>query len=619
MTARARISDFARGGGRVATFVAAAAFYWGTAEAVINYFWPAHLTWWGENVLASAFPRVVFYGFVVGAGAVLYLLARAVRHLVRRGRPGARAGRGPAAAVGAAALLSNVGWLLAGLYPLSHVRLGPFSADLEDPRSFFGYWALLAVVGAGGAYAAARFVLKRRAWRPVGRLIQTLGTVGFVALVAYHYGAAALRPVPARPNVVLIIFDAWRRDAFRESLMPNVSAFAAEKATVYPRTWACASWTYPSMAATFHGRYPDALPLWKPAPRWTAPTLAEEFRDAGYDTAAFVANSVLERYTPLSQGFDHYVFWDRHPLGRWVRFYETNWYCSALRQTVVGHVPGAPGHSLRLTELVGQYLARPRRRPFFLFVHYLDPHTPYEPPPGYYLPQDEVFRSQLRSRTRTRRFAHHRLYEAECAYLDDLFANLRRSLERHPNTIVALTADHGEEFWEHEDPGHGKSVYEPATRVPLILSIPGKEPGVDDTPTSLLDLAPTLLDAAGGEIPPTMTGKSVLRPRRAEETELIFMGSRINFGRGRRPPRRNAVVCWPWKLHLRHDRREAEGEYYNLRDDPGEEHPLPEDELAGELRAKLEAWKRATKAEGPDAPALTDVIDATDLKALGYI
>jgi len=600
-----------------AAFVAAVAFFWGGAEAVLNYFWWPAGTWWGERVLASAFQRSVFYAAVVAAVVVLGLAAAGVIRLIRGRRPGTATTSWPGRAAVAAAFTSNVGWLIAGLDRKGVLEVGRWRLDLREAGPFFEYWIFFIVLAVAFAVLLAPLARRRR-WRFATRWARAVGSAGFVILIASYYLTPALRPKPNGPNIVLIYLDAWRADAFREELMPNLYAYAKENATVYRRVWSCAPWTYPSMATAFTGRYPDEVKLW-PKPRAELPpTVAELLAGAGYDTTAFVGNAVLERYTPLTAGFDDYVFWDWLPGLRAIRFYHTNWYCPAIRKARQLPRPYSPATSRVITDLAADYLSKRRRRPFFLWVHYMDPHAPYKPPPGYYLPKDRKYMKKYRPQVKKRRFAYHRLYEGECSFVDDLLPRILTSPAVAERTVVIVTADHGEEFWEHKTWGHGKSVYETVTRVPLIVSVPGEAAAVTDAPTSQIDLAPTVLRFAGVEPPAAMRGKPLAVAGGKDERELLFIGSDYTDRPSYTPARRDAVVFWPWKLILRHNDLSGAGEYYDLQADPGEQTPLEEDERAAGLRKKLRAWKRAVTSAGGGVSA-TDLLDPADLRALGYI
>jgi len=137
-----------------------------------------------------------------------------------------------------------------------------------------------------------------------------------------------------------------------------------------------------------------------------------------------------------------------------------------------------------------RWLARPHPRPFLLWVHFYDPHSPFEPPDGH------RFGDGLEDR-----------YDAEVAYADVHVGKLVAQLP--PNTVVVITADHGEDLGEHGVYYHGRSLYDADVRVPLIVHAPAIAPRVVDTPVSLADIAPTVLELAGLPRPAGMNGRSL--------------------------------------------------------------------------------------------------------------
>ncbi len=601
------------------TFAAATAFFWGATEAIINRFWPPFYTWQPDRLLESAYGRSVFYGSLVLTVIIIAgVVAAAKKHQTARNNAGGKTPPRRGAVAAAAVLASSLGWFVAGRFVPRQLDLGFATWAFDDVGPFLGYWAVFALLGVVGALALRRYVVGRSWWAAAGRVLRVAGAVGFVALVAARWAEATLRPVAHGPNVVLVVLDAWRADAFRDSLTPHLHEYAESNAIIYRRAWSAASWTTPSMGSVFTGQYVDTH-VARSGPRAdvVSPTLAQLFRDAGYETTAFVANRLVDRHSPLTDGFDNFVYWQWPPLLRATCFYYTNWYGPAAR-TLMERKLG-PETSRELTVLLGRYLARPHRRPYFLWVHYMDPHTPYSPPPGYYLPRDEKFIKQYRPKMKGRRFAHHRLYEGECTFVDDLLAPMvLPTLAGDENTIVIFTGDHGEEFWEHDTWAHGKSVYEPAVRVPLFIAAPGESPAKVDTPVSQVDLAPTILALAGLEAPATFQGRPLPLSDGGEEPRPIFVGSEFTRPR-KRGPREDAVIVWPYKLIVKHGDMSRPGKYFNLRRDPGELKPLPEDKIAARLRVRIQSWKREVDRQGKAKVSTLDAAGAADLRALGYI
>ncbi|UCH78129.1 MAG: sulfatase-like hydrolase/transferase [Candidatus Coatesbacteria bacterium] len=602
-----------------AAFVAAAAFFWGGSEALLNRLSPPRYTWQPDRLLESAYGREIFYAVVLlvitGAAGAVPALARRRRQRGSRGEEG----RWRGAAATAAVTASGAGWFVLSRIRRGTVDLGFIQADLFKPLAFFFFWAVFAVLGGGLAFLLGRHLTRQRWWRRAARYALAAGAVGFVAVAAARHAERAWRPVPPGPDVVLVILDAWRYDAFRESLTPNLWAYAAESGHVYTRAWAPAPWTVPSMGSIFTGQFFDTHRA-RSGPRADAvsPTIAQAFRAAGYETAAVVGNRLLDRHHPLTDGFDDYVNWCWPPLLQRICFFHTNWYGPAVRGLI--QRPLGADVSPRLTAMFGRHLARERRRPLFLWVHYMDPHGPYLPPAGYALPRDEALKGQPLTHHKKRIYAHHRLYEAECRFVDDLLGPLvLPTLAASRDAVVIITSDHGEEFLEHGTLEHGKSVYETATRVPLIISIPGEGAAVSDAPVSLVDLGPTLLDLAGIPLLPAMQGQPLTLGREERPPRPIFVGSNFTYPESDPHPRKAALVAWPLKLILEHEDMTKPGEYYNLALDPGETRPLPEDETASLLRSRLQEWKRTTRRRKMPDLSPMDTAAPADLRALGYV
>lgn len=600
-----------------ATYVAAVGFWWGATEAFINFRWPPKGVWRTDLWLPSTYNRVVFYA---AAAAVITLLAVGIKALAQRRWP-----RGPgrwSGAVAVAAVVAvNAGWLTLGLFNSYVVEVGALKLDVQERAPFFEFWGFFAAAWAGIAVALA-FAPGRRPWaRITARCLRIAGAALFLATVVTHHATQILRPKADGPDIILIVLDAWRADALRPELMPDLYAFSRENALFFERAWTNGTWTLPAMTTTFTGQYHDTHKLRRhPESDKRNPTLAQILYRAGYETAAFSANRILDRNSEINDGFEIFYFPGWNPALRAVHFYETHWYGPAVRDLVHGK-PTYRDSELLTREMVA-YAERPHSRPYFLWVHYMDPHGPYKPPPGYYDADDEKYIENYNPYDPELRGAYKRLYDGECAFMDDLLGKVIPELAARRRTVVAVTADHGEEFWEHGGYtyGHGKSVYDTLTRIPLIISLPDAGAEVVRTPVSLVDLAPTFLALAGQEPSPTMQGRPFLNAAGdvvRDESRPVFIGSySFKFG-PKGPKRRDAVVVWPYKLILFHQKPARPGKRYDLAADPAEKNPLPPDRNEKKLRDALRAWRLANKHARGD-PGLGDEA-APDLRALGYI
>lgn len=339
--------------------------------------------------------------------------------------------------------------------------------------------------------------------RPIRAVLLLLASVGGLA-------CARQAAPPARPNVLLIVVDTLRADrlgayGYPVATSPHIDAHLARAGAQMMQAYAPAPWTVPSMAGLLTGLAPgrlmrsaaDGLP---PA----LPTLAERLRAAGYWTVLAGANPTLEPRLGFTRGFEHVSL----PPAE---------LASLLR------------HADDLDRRAQAFLERPRE-PFFMLLHYLDPHDPYDNPDivqgrSRFWPQYSgrlrgdwihgLYEGKLQlDATHDDRRQIAALYDAEVAYVDRF---VERALERLPEavrtrTLVVFTSDHGEELHERGGFKHGQTLYEEQWRVPLLVRWDGHiRPGTRlERPVSLLDIAPTVLAAAGLPAMPEVDGQSLL-------------------------------------------------------------------------------------------------------------
>jgi arylsulfatase A-like enzyme len=179
-----------------------------------------------------------------------------------------------------------------------------------------------------------------------------------------------------------------------------------------------------------------------------------------------------------------------------------------------------------VTDAALRWLGERKDQRFFLFVHYYDVHYDYIPPPPYNTMFDPDYRGSVTAvnfieddainRRMPARDLEHilALYDGEIRWVDDHIARLLHALEESgaaPRTAVIVTSDHGDEFFEHGDKGHKRTLYREIIQVPLVMRVPGMAAGqVIETPVSLVDLAPTILDLLAVPAPPGLSGQSLV-------------------------------------------------------------------------------------------------------------
>jgi arylsulfatase A-like enzyme len=337
-----------------------------------------------------------------------------------------------------------------------------------------------------------------------------------------------------RPNVVLVSIDALRADhlgayGYARKTSPVIDALAASGTRFVWAYTSCPS-TRCAIPSLLTGRYASTL-RWR-AERDDVPSLASVFKDAGYDTAAITC---CQRFALANKEMTGFTFVDaRADLVRMARAGQSN------ADVVVDNA-------------LDWLKTRDSTRPYLLWLHLYEPHFPYSAPSD-----ATTFGNSDLDR-----------YDAEIAYADAQLGRLLATLDP-ATTVIAVTADHGDEFNEHGIRFHARSLYNQVVRIPLIIRAPGGHTSAPVTPVSLVDVMPTLLELAGVDGPAGMNGISLapaLRgdppapPTRPVLVELI-PGSGIKRDMA-------AVISPPWKIIW--DREANAWSLYNL-DDPDDAH-----------------------------------------------
>lgn len=427
-------------------------------------------------------------------------------------------------------------------------------------------------------------------------------------------GTASERTNEASPNVLLITLDTTRVDyvgAYGSSAgTPSIDALA-DSGVRFTRNIATSQTTHPSHASILTGLYPARHAVYDnetPLPE-AALTLPEILREHGYRTLGAVSVRHLNHgHARLGQGFD--VFLDSLPIE-----------LSA---------------SARNDSLLVQLEALAKMGPFFAWVHYYDPHGDYHPPTAFvdFQPRTEDFEpirgnSRMDIRWGDDGFVDPdeaiRLYKGEISYVDHEIGRLLQAIDRlgvRENTLVVLTADHGESLMEHGILFTHAGLFDEVARVPLILSWPGRLPSGTriDATTSSVDIVPTILELLEVDAPASIDGVSLLPTLSDSGREIHdFVVSEAVQGVIRAIYMDGYKYIKPyaddWSMpHPRlHRWGPADSESQNL----FEEEP----EIANRLDARLEAWlagarRVALHSERP-ATLSPDIREA--LAALGYI
>ena len=436
----------------------------------------------------------------------------------------------------------------------------------------------------------------------------------------------------ARPNLLLISVDTLRADhtsayGYHRNTTPLLSRLAAE-GMAFEVAYAPAAATGPSHATLFTGRFPLSHGLVKNGLDLTrdVPTLAEVLERAGYQTSAIVSSFVLSKRFGFDRGFATYQ--DDFDIAG----------ASTSLEEWEGHGVAA-GFDRRANATTKRalrwlWLERELDRPFFLFLHYFDPHSPYDPPEEFgrrfrALAPDEVLGAPGRLQDLYVREEIAR-YDAEIAFTDREIGRFLAELERQglmDDTLVILTSDHGEGLLDHGVWTHSLDVHEESVRIPLVMRLPGRVPAGlrPREPVELADMMPTILgllglDAGdrafdGRDLSPFLLGEAKL----ASQHPVVV--HRRHFDPGIADGKRVEGEQWGIRVGdlklIRHSAGDRH-ELYDLARDPGERQNLytSSPEEGARLAKILDDWRSRHGGESRPRRIPLDVRQA--LEALGY-
>jgi arylsulfatase A-like enzyme len=410
------------------------------------------------------------------------------------------------------------------------------------------------------------------------------------------------QPGAPRRNVILISIDAVRADhmsayGYERPTTPVLDELAA-RSTRFAWAITASPTTRRAIPALLTGRYASTLAfregngVWPPVLQKKHHTLlGESFRRAGYETRAVLCCTTLfDKAAGVVEGID-----------------SVDAGAEKLYQSRPAKYNG-DDIAARVTRLLRDR-AGAAGKPLFLWVHFIDPHNPYKDLPGApSFGEREIDR-----------------YDSEIAYVDARIGEILATLGEaglSENTLIAVVADHGDEFFEHGNQFHGRSLYNELVRVPLIVHAPGAPPRVVPEPVSVVDVGATLLDLVGLERPAGQNGRSLAAavrgdgpaPARAVLAELI----------ADRNISRNLIAAFHGEWKLIWDLDANTYELYSLSDDPGDTRDLAgaRPEVAAELRRSLQEAvdveltllptdKHAGKPRPSSRPAATPAQDRT--------
>jgi arylsulfatase A-like enzyme len=459
------------------------------------------------------------------------------------------------------------------------------------------------------------------------RLLAAALVTGLIILSPEVHAAPASAPAApsagARPNVIVILMDALRADALGSygnprKPSPNLDRWAAGGSR-WQTTVSQNAWTVPCVASLMTGvdpqahrvlRYQGSQRVEMDTLSLSHDTMAEQFKATGYTTGALLKSVVIDSSRGFSQGFDTYRIVEPKKDQAWGES------AKHLTDAALGFLDQEAG----------------KGKPFFLYLHYMDTHSPYKAPEPWYskykgnytgafdgahAPIEQAIKAG--NIPTPADWAHLRgLYDGELAYFDSQIQRLFDSLAQRgidKNTIVVLTADHGEAFWEHGVVFHG-NLYQENIHIPMIVRGPGVKPGVLGNYTQAIDLAPTLADLAGVPKGKAWMGTSQAAPMRTggNAAPQVVYTEYID---------QRMVIDGATNLKLIIN--DGPVKLYDLARDPGERTNLatsrPGDvkRLRALLDARYERGRKLGQAAPAEAPRTLSNEEVEMLKELGYV
>ena len=541
-------------------------------------------------------------------------------------------------------------WLGAGLPLAFAISFFRVRRDLFHEQPIPLPWLAGLALGGLGLALALLFLGRHVFASRLGAAVRPLPALALLALVSGGGALAAARvapappppaappPVPpalaAKPNLILIIVDTLRADHLScygsPNPTPHLCALAEDGGTRY-LAFSHASWTKPSIATILTSLLPSSHGAISKTARLSpnAHLVSEALQASGYATGGIVSNINLAPSFGFDHGWDEYQYLAPDYLAG-AQESSSKLLLYQLVRKVFFKL--RPGHrvtdyyqdSTTVNAHAFDWLERHRRSRFFLFLHYMDPHDPYfrHPYDGY-----AIARVENDDPSPGRAAEMEQLYSGEVRHVDESVGKLverLRALGLYDDSVIVLTADHGEEFQEHGGWWHGTTLYDEQIHVPLLIKWPkgaaAAPPVVEDHLVRLLDVAPTLLGRAGVEIPPAMQGVDLTRPDPDPSVRQHFAEEDLE-GNVLRALR---TFDWKWiEANAGNPRGLPTNELFHLAQDPAERRNLVQTDpaKAAELRGLADAQQslaRSRHVEGGSERSLSAAEEAR-LRALGYI
>ncbi len=487
------------------------------------------------------------------------------------------------------------------------------------------------------------FLLKRTAtilklrFRTFAILIYFLSLLIFTPItLLYHLQGNKISPyntklsskISDKPYVILIIEDALRQDWLScyeyDINTPNFQKLADDGIT-FTNAFSQCSWTKPSIASIFTSLYPSEH---KVVDYYTKinpniETLASVLGDIGYYTIGLHNNVLITKTGNFQLGFNYYRYLIPPPIYPYLAGAPSLNVFTMVDKVIRALSPKSKikdffyEDGVETSKIALNWISKNRDKKFFMFLHYMEPHEPYftYPYTGDFVSIPNNYNDKILKKCSD-------AYKGEIRYADKSLGVLFDYLKEegiYDSTLIVLTADHGEAFYDHKNWGHGQSLYDELIHIPLIIKLPfsQRKGSIDSSLAQNIDIAPTIINYIGGKTPDNWEGRDLFSQKKIKWSiaELTYNG-----------------LYW-YSMHsikdklymaMKDDNSIAFLQYYNIANDPGETINLAQDaEYSGEIsRLVKELINKEKYFSGRSANPLRVKLDEKTLKRLkelGYI
>jgi arylsulfatase A-like enzyme len=450
----------------------------------------------------------------------------------------------------------------------------------------------------------------------------------------------------SEPNIILIVIDTLRADflscyGYPKKISPYIDAMS-RKGILFEKVYASSPWTLTSLASILTSLHPFAHHVddFESVLDDSFDTLPEILRKFGYSTIAFIGNPIIEEQQGFAQGFDYYDNYGYEVeknmmINRVVAYvlqnlhiieesYSSSYWVFSLRFHSFWPFFKRASYVIAedLNKRIYSKLETLENDKFFLYIHYMDPHAPYLKHPNILCREPMLVPENMTEIIS--------VYEGEIEYVDAHIGTLMKKLQDYgfiKNSIIIITSDHGEEFYEHKGWHHGSTLYDESLVVPLIIIFPHPESEYMNisSQVSIIDIMPTLLahiKRMNSELQSIFHGRDLTDLLRSPEEKQRFIYFENKLNKLSQDQLKKGVCTKNYKLIKNQNLKKkiVSYELYDIKNDSEEKQKLSVNNIV-EAQVLLNALKEFEKLDRPMRSAPKKIRKELEkkLKALGYI